>query len=352
MLSYQSLTPELQFRWCALSVFPGLFDMAAASAIWQTDADQTQDVLGKLATQSLIEWHPERTRYRLHDLARVFADSRLTSDARTISKENLACHYESILREANVLATKDGEDIQYGADLLELEWENIKLGQELATIGCMQQDEKASRLCIAYHVAGKRILALRRGLSTRIRWAETALAAARLLQEQSVEKDVANYLGAAYMLLGQASRAVEFHDQCLGIARGLQDRLAETTALCGLGTAYFRLGEETRGLEHYQRAIEIALSLNERDTEARMIWGLGILYANAGQVSQSLDCYQRAKLIAQELGDRHLEAHVLESMSWSVLSQKKSKDAINLLTQATKTLRIDRLTVVLWRCHT
>ncbi len=76
-LSYELLTPELQRLWCLLSVFPADFDLAGAAAVWEMETDPAEEALGELVKWSLVDFLPsasgEGGRYRLHDLARVFA---------------------------------------------------------------------------------------------------------------------------------------------------------------------------------------------------------------------------------------------------------------------------------------
>jgi len=55
-LSYDLLDEELRRAWCALSVFPGTFDLAAAAAVWHVNQDQAQDWQDALVRYSVVEW--------------------------------------------------------------------------------------------------------------------------------------------------------------------------------------------------------------------------------------------------------------------------------------------------------
>jgi tetratricopeptide (TPR) repeat protein len=74
-VSFALLNPVLQQQWCLVALFPSLFDAAAAAAVLDLDRDKARDVLGTLVRSSLVEWVPDTGRYRLHDLARVFAQA-------------------------------------------------------------------------------------------------------------------------------------------------------------------------------------------------------------------------------------------------------------------------------------
>ncbi len=75
--SYALLDDGRQRLWRALAVFPGGFDHRAAAAVWEMDAEDARDALDDLAALSLVVFDPAKSRYRLHDLLRVFADARL-----------------------------------------------------------------------------------------------------------------------------------------------------------------------------------------------------------------------------------------------------------------------------------
>ncbi len=109
-LSYEMLD-EQQWRWWrALAVFPQSFDDEAAAAVWQMERDTAQDALGDLMKWSLVEFSAETGRYRLHDLARLFADTRL-SEARAEEADavqrRFAQHYCTVLKTCNRCTLKE-----------------------------------------------------------------------------------------------------------------------------------------------------------------------------------------------------------------------------------------------------
>ncbi len=78
-LSYELLSEDLRERWRWLAVFPDTYAVYAAAAVWEVEVDQAQDTLGELIAASLVEWNETSDRYRLHDLARLFADEKLNA---------------------------------------------------------------------------------------------------------------------------------------------------------------------------------------------------------------------------------------------------------------------------------
>src|SRR6185369_8573114 len=108
-LSYELLSDELRDRWRWLAVFPDTFAGDAAAEVWEVEVDQAQDILGELMVTSLMEWNETSGRYRLHDLARLFADAKLRAEERALSQKRFTTHYRDVLGAANKLYMEGGE---------------------------------------------------------------------------------------------------------------------------------------------------------------------------------------------------------------------------------------------------
>lgn len=76
-LSVDLLPVELQQLWYMLALFPDTFDSQAAAAVWALNQVVAEQTLSTLRAYSLVEWRPENSRYRLHDLVRLFAEEQL-----------------------------------------------------------------------------------------------------------------------------------------------------------------------------------------------------------------------------------------------------------------------------------
>ena len=248
--SYDLLREELQARWRTLAVFPGAFDAQAAASVWGLEFGETvetaeqapdaaQEALSELVQYSLVEWIGGR--YRLHDLARLFADAQLANAERATAWQRHAAHYEAVALAADDLYLQGGSGLLQGLGLFDLEWGNIQAGQAWAAAGAAE-DEAAARLCSAYPDAGAHCLDLRQHPRERIRWREAALAAARRLGDRAAEGAHLGNLGNAYAALGEARRAIAYYEQQLVITREIGDRGGEGSALGNLGNAYADLG--------------------------------------------------------------------------------------------------------------
>ena len=74
-------------------------------------------------------------------------------------------------------------------------------------------------------------------------------------------------LGIAYKNLGDARKAIEYHEKALAIAREIGDRRAEGAALGNLGIAYEDLGDARKAIEYYEQALAIAREIGDRRGE-------------------------------------------------------------------------------------
>jgi tetratricopeptide (TPR) repeat protein len=225
-LSYELLTPELQSLWSLLSVFPANFDRAGAAAVWEMEPDLAEEALGELVKWSLVDFllsaSGECERYHLHDLSRVFADSRLGADAREPAQQRHAKHYQELLWKANELFLLGNLGLAYAA-----------LGDP--------------RKAIQYY--------------------EQALKISRAIGDQRVEGNSLGSLGNAYRDLGQPDKAIEYHEQALKIARKIGDRRGEGINLFNMIRSLDKLKQRAKAIELAKSALEIFKQIESPNSE-------------------------------------------------------------------------------------
>jgi tetratricopeptide (TPR) repeat protein len=312
-LSYDLLTPELQKLWRALAVFPDTFDGAAAAFIWKMEQEATQDALGELVNHSLLDFDESTTRYSLHDLARLFADSRFINEERFTSQARYAVHYFDVLGEANDLYLQGGEAFMRGLSLFDAERTNIQAGQSWAANHA--DDDTAARLCSSYPNAGIYVLQLRYHPREQVRWLEEALSAARKSNDRRGEVNALGNLGIAYAELGETRRAIEFYEQALAIQQEIGGRRSESAILGNLGLAYTNLGEMRRAIKFHEQALAIDREIGDRRGEGADLGNLGLAYNDLGETRRSIEFYEQALAIDREIGDRRGEGTALWNMS-------------------------------------
>ena len=351
-LSYELLAEDeisdLPQRWRELAAFPDTFNEAAAAAVWALDADATREVLDALDSYSLVEITKVRDtevlRYGLHDLARVFADSKMSEAERDGDRRLHARHYQSVLSIADYLYLQGGNEVLRGLGLFDLERVNIEAGQGWAAEQA-DSDEAAAELCLTYPDSGIYVLQLRQHPHDRIRWHEATLTAARRLKRRDVEGQALGNLGAAYFDLGEPRRAIEYYEQSLQIARETGDRRVEGNALSNLGLAYADLGEPRLAIEFHEQHLVIARETGDRSGEGSALGNLGAAYADLGEPRLAIEFHEQHLVIARETGDRRGEGIALGNLGAAYAVLGEPSRAIEFYEQ---TLQIARETGNRW----
>lgn len=313
-LSYELLSEELRERWHWLAVFPDTFASYSAAAVWEVEVDQAEDILSELMATSLVEFNETSSRYRLHDLARLFADAKLSAEERAVGQKRFATHYKDVLAVTGELYMEGGESLLRGLALFDLEYGNIQAGHARVAAQVDATDEESTRLAITYPMAGVDVLNLRQHSLERIRWLEIALPAARQLKDRVNEGAALGNLGNAYRNLGERRRAIQFFEQTLLIHREIGDRRGEGADLGNLGIAYTELGETRRAIEFYEQALLIFREIGDRRAEGPALGNLGVAYAGLGETRRAIGFYEQALLIDREMGDRGGEGDALGNL--------------------------------------
>lgn len=330
-LSYARLAPEAARVFRLLSVFPGTFDAAAAEVVCD---DEGHAYLSDLVRHSLVLYDASTKRYRLHDLARLFAKAKLGAEERPVGQKRFATHYKDVLATADELFLQGGDSLVRGLALFDLEWGNIQTGHAWVAAKDVMGDEDVIRLRMLYPDAGVYVLNLRQHSREQIRWLEIALDAAKRLRDREREGNVLGNLGSAHADLGETKRAIQFYEQRLSIAREIGDRRGEGTALGNLGSAYAEMGETKRAIQFFEQRLTIAREIGDRRAEAKTVANLGIAYANLNETNHAIQLYEQAMVIAREIGDRRGEGADLINLGTAYRNMGETKRAIQFYEQA------------------
>lgn len=338
-LSYGRLKPEEARVFRELSVFPSDFDAQAEEAVCQ---DEGHRHLSELVRWSLVEYQLSEAegagRYHLHDLVRIFAASRLQDREEQEAQQRHAEHYRDVLSTSNKLYTKGGKNVLAGLALFDLEWANIQAGWAWAESN-LQDSSFAYSLASSYPNAGAYLLDLRLHPRERIRWLETAVAAARILGDRRMEGVHLGNLSAAYGALGDSSRFIEYSEQRKIIAREIGDRAGEEVALGNLGNVYANMDDAYRAIEYYEQALAIAEERGDRRNEGIWLGNLGGAYADLGDAKKAIEYHEQALVIDREIGNRMGESVNLGNLGRAYAELGDARKAIEYHEQA---LEIDR----------
>lgn len=257
-----------------------------------------------------MEWSEETDRYRLHDLARVFADSRLSEPERLVHQQCHAEHYMQVLYESQRLYGQFGETIKLGVDLFDREWSNAQAGWEWA-ISHAGTISRALELCSEYPGRWALIAEFRHHPSERAIRLEKALLAAQKLGRKNDQVDHLCNLGIAYLDLGETQRAIVLYKQSLSLCHEIGDREGEGHVLGNLGGAYSALGKTRRAIKFYKQCLSVAREVGDRRSEGITLRNLGNIYSNSYKTRRAIEFYEQSLSISREIGDRVGEADTL-----------------------------------------
>ncbi len=335
-LSYELLPPEQRAHWALLAVFPADFDAAAAAAVWNMDADAAQDALSDLVKWSVVDFSisPSQEgkldlssapdlgdgwggggRYRLHDLARLFAAARVEAAARDAAELRHAQYYAAMLRAADDLYKQGGDNILTALKLFDTEWPNIQAGQAWAAAHA-ERDDAAATLCDDYPDAGADLLNLRLPPRQQIPWLKAALAAAQRLRHRQAEGNHLGNLGLAYQNLDEPRRAIEYHEQALLIEHEIGDRRGEANTLMNIGNALYDLGESNKSVEYYEQALPIFREIGDRRGEGNVLFNVSLALNKLGERARAIQLASAALAIFAQIESPHTDMARKQLAAW------------------------------------
>ncbi len=328
-LSYELLVPGLRKLWRTLATFPDSFDIPAAAAIWQINPARAENALQRLMAYSLVERNRATGRFRLHDLMMRFAETCLHEDERAVASYRHATHFQSVLHEADALYEQGGVFLKQGLELVDREWHNLQAAQVWAA-SHLETDRMACELCNSFPDAGRFVLDLRQHPRERIRWSETALAAAQQLKRRKAAARHMITLGDSYADLSEIQHAIDCYQQALEITRASNDPRGQAAALIGLGTAHYLGGGLNRAREFQEAALQLAQELGDHRLAGNAQGSLGLTYYSLGNARKASDLLERQLVTARELGDRRSESNALGGLGLSHYALGNAQRAIEL----------------------
>jgi tetratricopeptide (TPR) repeat protein len=333
-VSFDLLDTECRRKWTLLAVFPGTFDLLAATAIWQSPIEAARDVMQLLVNASLVESNDTDGRCRLHDLVRQFCDSHLTQPERDAARLRHARHFVEIGEAADKLYEE--HDVIRGLQLFDRERANIEAAFEWLQ---SRSDSECTTLLMELVAAVTHTSHLRFHPYQNIRWREAQRRAARAIRRRDHEGAALMALGDAHLVLGNPRKATEFHQEALAIFREIGDRRAEGYCLYNLGSSYLAVGDAPKAAEFYASHLTLSRDIGDRLGEGGALAGLGNAYLTLGDARKAGEMYEEALVIFHEIGDLPRLGKSLCNLGHAYLALGDAPKAIQSYEQA---LIIDR----------
>jgi len=332
-LSFKRLATEIQHTFLNASVFPADFDGQAEEHICQ---DGGHKRLSELVRWSLVDYLPQGPdygRYKLHELARIFASARQPEESKAIVHERHATYYKELLSSANSHYKEGSSIFKAGLALFDREEENIRAGHAWAEKN-LKDNFSAAELCVGYTDACAYILDLRLHPREKISWLECGVEAARFLKNKALEGVHLGNLGRAYALLYDMRKAIYYSNQALAIAHEIRDKNNEGSWLGNLGWAYYALGETHKAIDFYYRALAIAREIGDERNENINLGNLGQAYADLGETGNAIDYYDQALAMARKIRDKNNEGAWLGCLGVIYTHLREMRKAIDYFEQS------------------
>jgi tetratricopeptide (TPR) repeat protein len=298
----------------ALGIFTAPFAKNSAQAVLGiADADELDEVLGKLMARSFLNTQSSQAvvtdLYSLHDLMRLYAVQKLLDEneyGETLTR--YAEHFLNWASEANTLYMKGGENILVGLTQFRFIWIHLYSAYERCLPEQKTRPQSADRWLSDFPDRCTYVLDLHLPPREKTLILQTALDAARRLEDKQAEGIHLGNLGLAYAALGDARKAIEFYEQALTIAREIGDRRGEGNALGNLGIAYYSLGDARKAIEFYEQALTIAREIGDRRGEGNALANLGLAYKNLGEKEKARKVWQAALIIYRAIESPHVSS--------------------------------------------
>ena len=348
-LSYRRLDPVSAGIFRALAVFPSSFNGETAEMV---GPDPGRVRLRDLVRRSLVQWDPATRRYRLHDLLRVFAETRLPDEERGAACTRLASAMLQLVETAEPELLGSQQDAWL--HLLELEQQNLRealdwsLGPDAARLadeeppaaGAEAGASAPLRLTtLAVRLAGSlwRFWVIRGYL----REGEERLTAvlARIPEDASPGERAKALTGAGILAYfrGDHARAAFLCQDGLSLCRDAGDRwsLALSLLILGIYGEYYPIaGAQAASQAQFQESLTLAHDLGDPWLTALAQGELGLFVLHSGDAAYALDLCREGLALARQVGNHWLLGVSLGNTAFCLLHQCQPEAAATLFRES------------------
>jgi hypothetical protein len=329
-LSYGQLSSETANVFARLAVFPATFNREAEAAICE-DIGSTQ--LSQLVRQGLVFHARQTDRYYLHDLLRLFAQSRLR-DSERVARIRHAEYFADVLAKADEIYSVDGEEFRSGLELFEVERSNIIAAWAWA-VKEFDVDEGLASLCSRFAKVGGRIAGGMILPEQRIVLYEAASRAATRLNEPELRAEHLYDQAQAIYDSGrqqEIGRSTQLLQESLVSAKGPKLRVL---ILAQLGRNHLRCEPQNKhaALSCQKSAWQIAQETDDTILKVRCMTRLASAYFANHQQHQAQHLYDSALAMVKPSQER-LRTFVLNGYGQMFRDPLYRKMLIPLLDEA------------------
>jgi tetratricopeptide (TPR) repeat protein/transcriptional regulator with XRE-family HTH domain len=325
--SYQHLTGDAARMFRLLGVHPGPdISVPAAASLAGLPCPPAARHLAELADASLIA-QDSAGRYAVHDLVRLYA-AELAERAgaeREAATIRLLDHYVLTGHAAAMLICPTREPLTLTAASRGTSPEDLASYDEAAS--WLDAERRALMAAIEHAVAARQdrhawnlAWALHDHLQNRGLWHDQlrmwtiGLAAAKRLNDLSLEAKSLNYLAWNTAKAGRPGDALQHFEQALGAFGGLDQPVWQANVHIGQAMTLAELGQFAPALEQCRDALELYTAAGHLVGQANALNGIGWFLSQLGDFAQALTACEGALALCREAGARDIEAETIDSL--------------------------------------
>jgi tetratricopeptide (TPR) repeat protein len=364
-LSYRGLLPGEQLLFRLLGILPAQdFAVWGAAALIGRDVDDTEELVTGLVDAQLLQFigddESDLSRYRFHDLLRLFARESLEEEE---SAEVQRAALERLISACVALTDFAAEVLrrseEHAGQTFEATWPATDATVAEAVVGnphgwfsaerptliwAVQQGYEAGRFEATWRLAGN----LADFFDVQGYWSdwqnthEVGLEAARLAEDRFGEAAILQRLGLAHLRQGEG----HWRDAigCLEQSRGLFDELREPLEAAvtrrNLGRVYREQEQWDKATESYEQCLTAFRALGNRHWEARTLRSLADVHYDRGDLTEAVGCFRQCIQIYDDLrGNPRWKASVLRSLGDVYRRQKRWDEAIDSYKECLKVFK-------------
>jgi tetratricopeptide (TPR) repeat protein len=343
-LSYRMLTDRERLLFLRLSLAPVPdFSTAAAAVLADLPESETAELLDALADVNLLEPGSCGSRYRMHDLVRLYARHLAATDDPEAQRatDRLSAWYIARLNAATRLTTPGFAALAPGCAVTAApafdtatqaaEWlEAERAGIVAAAVRSARRGPYPPAWLLADALRG--FFYAHRDTDDWLTAARAGLAAARRAGDRSAMAAMLTSLGLARSSRCQYGLAISHYCQAVSLAD--EWPAGRAAALGNLGIVYYLLGQLDEAQRYYRLSLALNRRIGNRHGEAIRLGNLAGVYHAAGAFPEAARHYTEALTIYRELGNRHGEA--IASCSYANVCREMGRpgDALALIEAA------------------
>ncbi|MGP4019830.1 NB-ARC domain-containing protein [Saccharopolyspora sp. 5N708] len=267
---YLALSTDQQLAYRLLSCHPATeFSLAAAAALLDRPAVDTEDLLRALARANLIV-AVGGERYRIHALLRQHARAKLTADddARA-ARRRMVEHYHDFVMARDVVLSK-----------------RRRLSSRYEAVVAAHHGEHAAQRALGELEAERETLSALVGIAAEVELYDRAWQLCESLFPYFTDR---NYF----------VDLVEIHRIGIRAAELLDDPQAQVRMHSQYGSACYAVGEYDAAMRQFERCSEIAEQHDDAWGQQSAIEWRGLVHERRGKFDAALDCFERSREIVQ-----------------------------------------------------